>query len=120
MLDVSSKIVAVVIFLNTESFVYRALLCLASYLWTVNSKLFPALTITSCASLCLKLYMSVVLTLITASPALRPAASAGEPLLTCNQSRLTHIYAEKNLDEQTAIVTLFLITIIMHTLAKSV
>lgn len=50
----------------------------------VNSKLLPALTITSCASLCLRLYISVLLTLITASPAFKPAASAGDPVLTCN------------------------------------
>lgn len=54
------------------------------YLCMVNSKLFPALTITSCASLCLRLYISVLLTLITASPAFKPAASAGDPVLTCN------------------------------------
>lgn len=58
------------------------------YLCTVNSKLFPALTITSCASLCLRLYTSVLLTLITASPALKPAASAGDPVLTCNEKCL--------------------------------
>lgn len=53
------------------------------YLCTVNSKLFPALTIMSCASLCLRLYISVLFTLITASPAFRPAASAGDPVFTC-------------------------------------
>lgn len=55
------------------------------YLCTVNSKLFPALTITSCASLCLRLYISVLFTLITASPAFRPAASAGDPVFTCDR-----------------------------------
>lgn len=58
------------------------------YLCMVNSKLLPALTITSCASLCLRLYISVLLTLITASPAFKPAASAGDPVLTCNARRL--------------------------------
>lgn len=66
------------------------------YLCTVNSKLFPALTITSCASLCLRLYISVLFTLITASPAFRPAASAGDPVLTCNVNNLTLINVRIN------------------------
>jgi len=57
------------------------------YLEMVSSKLFPALTMKSCASLCLMLKMSLALTLTRASPACRPAASAGLPPFTCNTNK---------------------------------
>lgn len=67
----------------------------ATYLWIVMSKLFPALMTTSWASLCLRSKTSMLLILITESPGIRPALSAGVPLLTWNNETENVIHGIK-------------------------
>lgn len=55
-------------------------------LCTVISNELPERTMMSCASLCRRLYTSTLFTLITESPAIKPAWSAILPMLTCKLS----------------------------------
>lgn len=68
-----------------------------TYLDTVNSNELPARTSESCASLCRKLNNSSLFTLMSASPAKRPALSAMLPTLTFYRQKIIS-HDDKSID----------------------